>query len=57
MKKYCFKNFTGLSPRYRIGLLIGAVVVGAVIAIACGAVLGRDQNSPVEPPPTPECFR
>jgi RND family efflux transporter MFP subunit len=53
MKKYTFKSFAGLSPRYRIGLLIGAVVVGAVIAIACGAVLGRDQNSPVESPAPP----
>jgi len=48
MKKYNYKKFAGLSPGYRIGLLIGAAVVGAVVAIACGAVLGKDQNTPVE---------
>ena len=48
MKNYNFKKFARLSPRYRIVLLVGATVVGAVVAIACGAVLGRDQNTPVE---------
>jgi RND family efflux transporter MFP subunit len=48
MKKYNFQKFAGLSPRYRIGILIGAAVVGAGVAIACGAVLGKDQNTPVE---------
>ena len=48
MKKYNLKKFACLSPRYRIGILIGAAVVGAAVAIACGAVLERDQNSSVE---------
>lgn len=48
MKKYNLKKFAGLSPRYRIGIFIGAMVVGAGVAIACGAVLGKDQNTPVE---------
>ena len=43
MKKVNFKNFAGLSRRYRISLLIGALVV-----IACGAVFGRDEKPPVE---------
>lgn len=43
MKKVNFKNFAGLSRRYRISLLIGALVV-----IVCGAVFGRDEKPPVE---------
>jgi RND family efflux transporter MFP subunit len=48
MKKYSVKKFAGLSPRYRFGILIGTAVVGVVVAIACGAVLGRVQTTPVE---------
>ena len=43
MKKILFKKFAGLSRRYRISLLIGAVVV-----IVCGVVFGRDKKLPVE---------
>jgi RND family efflux transporter MFP subunit len=53
MKKYNLQKFAGSSPRYRIGLFIGAVVVGAVVAIACGAVWGRDRNTPIGPPTPP----
>jgi len=44
MKKFNFKKFAGLSPRYRLALLIGAVV-----AIACGAFWGREGKPSVEP--------
>jgi multidrug efflux pump subunit AcrA (membrane-fusion protein) len=37
-----------LSPRYRIGLLIGAVVVGAVVVIVGGVFWGRDIKPPAE---------
>ena len=38
-----FNKFAGLSHRYRISLLIGALVL-----IVCGAVFGRDRKLPVE---------
>jgi len=50
MKKFNFKKFAGLSPRYRIALFIGAVVVGAVVAIAFGGVLRREETLSVESP-------
>jgi RND family efflux transporter MFP subunit len=43
MKKIPFKKFTGLSRRYQLSLLIGAVIV-----IAGGALLGRDNQLPVD---------
>jgi RND family efflux transporter MFP subunit len=43
MKKIPFKKFTGLSRRYQLSLLIGALVV-----IAGGALLGRDNQLPVD---------
>lgn len=44
MKKMKFNKFAGLSHRYRISLLIGALVL-----IVCGAVFfGRDRKLPVE---------
>jgi RND family efflux transporter MFP subunit len=45
MKKLKFNKFAGLSHRYRISLLIGALVL-----IVCGAVFifGRDRKLPVE---------
>jgi len=48
MKKYKFKKFAGFSPRYRIAIFIGAVVVGAGVAIAFGGVLGREEKTSVE---------
>jgi len=48
MKTITFKTFAGLSHRYRISLLIGALVVGAVVAIACGGVFGREEKPSVE---------
>jgi len=46
MKTAAIKKFGGLSPRYRIALL--TLLVGALVVIACGAVLGRAEKSPVE---------
>lgn len=43
MKKMKFNKFSGLSPGYRVSLLIGALVL-----IFCGAVLGRDGKPPIE---------
>jgi RND family efflux transporter MFP subunit len=43
MKKIHFKKFAGLSRRYQLSLLIGAVIV-----IAGGALLGRDNQLPVD---------
>jgi RND family efflux transporter MFP subunit len=43
MKKIPFKKFAGLSRRYQLSLLIGAVIV-----IAGGALLGRDNQLPVD---------
>ncbi|MDK9706244.1 MAG: efflux RND transporter periplasmic adaptor subunit [Desulforhopalus sp.] len=48
MKKSNLKKFAGFSPRYRIALFIGTVVVGAVVAIAYGGVLGREGKLSVE---------
>ena len=48
MKKYTFKKFAGLLPGNRIGLLIGAAVVGAVVAIVYGTFGGKVQNTPTE---------
>ena len=48
MKKFNLKKFAGFSPRYRIALFIGTVVVGAVVAIAYGGVLGREEKPSVE---------
>ena len=39
MKTTALKKFGGLSRRYRIALLIGALVV-----IVCGVVFGRDKK-------------
>lgn len=46
MKEIGSKRFAGLSRGYRITLVIGALVV-----IACGAVLGRDKKMPVQTTP------
>lgn len=47
MKKILFNKFAGLSRRYRISLLIGALIV-----IACGVVFGRDKKQlPVDATP------
>lgn len=46
MKEIGSKRFDGLSRGYRITLVIGALVV-----IACGAVLGRDKKMPVQTTP------
>jgi len=43
MKKILCEKFAGLLRKYRISLLIGALVV-----LVCGAVLGRDKKLPVE---------
>lgn len=43
MKKIPFKKFAGLSRRYQLALLIGAVIV-----IAGGALLGKDNQLPVD---------
>jgi len=43
MDKIRFNRFAGLPRRYRMALLIGALLV-----IACSAVLGRDKKAPVE---------
>ena len=43
MKKMKFNKFAGLSHRYRISLLMGALVL-----IVCGAFWGRDGRPPVE---------
>jgi len=43
MKKILCKKFAGLLRKYRISLLIGALVV-----IVCGVVSGRDKKLPVE---------
>lgn len=43
MKKILFKKFAGVLRRYRISLLIGALV-----ALVCGAVFGRAKQPPVE---------
>ena len=54
MKKIPFKKFAGLSRRYQLSLLIGAVLV-----IVCGAVLGRDKQLPVDidiSPPGPGLY-
>ena len=40
MKKILVKKFAGLSRRYRIALLIGALVV-----VVCGVVFGRDTTT------------
>lgn len=43
IKKILFEKFAGLSRRYRIALLIGALAV-----IVCGVVFGKDKQLPVE---------
>jgi len=50
MKKihFSFKKFTGLSRRYRLSLLIGALLIGALVVIAGGALLGRDHQLPAD---------
>jgi RND family efflux transporter MFP subunit len=48
MKKIHFKKFTGLSRRYQLSLLIGALLIGALVVIAGGALLGRDNQLPVD---------
>jgi RND family efflux transporter MFP subunit len=48
MKKIHFKKFAGLSRRYQLSLLIGALLIGALVVIAGGALLGRDNQLPVD---------
>ncbi len=48
MKKIHFKKFTNLSRRYQLSLLIGALLIGALAVIAGGALLGRDNQLPVD---------
>ena len=44
MKKIHFKKFAGLSRRYQLSLLIGALLIGALVVIAGGALLRRDKQ-------------